>query len=482
MSLKQKTISGLVWSFAGNFAGQITSFVVGIILARLLSPREYGLIGMIVIFIALTRVFINSGFSQALIRKKDCSETDFSTVFYFNSIAGIIFYILIYFAAPYISVFFGEPDLIKITRVIGLIIIIEALTIIQTVKLTKEVNFKLQTQVKLFASFFSGSLGVILAFKDCGVWSLVFKSIAESAMISSLLWIFNHWRPQKKFNFQALKELFGFSSKLLASDIIDKIYSNIFNLVIAKFFSAVELGLYTRGQMFKNLASETLTEVVGKVSFPVMSSIQNEPNRLKANYRTILLSTQYIISILMFILAAIAEPLILTLIGEKWAGAIIYLQLLCFVGILYPLHAVSRNIMYVFGEGSMVLKLKIITKALALPAILAGIFLGIIPMVVVMIFSSIIEMMIKINLAGKLVNYPIRQQLKDMASSFFIALFIGAILFGLNHLLSLRPIWILALQLLTGVSLTILISEVTKNTEYKFLKQIAKEGYLNLVS
>ncbi|MDY0278650.1 MAG: oligosaccharide flippase family protein, partial [Acholeplasma sp.] len=281
-------------------------------------------------------------------------------------------------------------------------------------------------------------------------------------------------------SFQVLKELFGFSSKLLASDIIDKIYYNIYNLVIAKFFSARELGLYTRGQMFKNIVSESLTEVVGKVSFPVLASMQNEPNRLRANYKTILTSTQFIISIFMFVLAAIAEPLILTLIGEKWIGSVIYLQLLCFIGLLYPLHAISRNMMYVFGKSSLILKLQIFTKALAVPAILIGIFWGIIPMVLVMILTSIVEMMIKTGLAGKLVNYTLKQQLRDMSSSFFIALFIGAILVGINYYLSFSPIWILIIQLITAAALTILISEIAKNSEYKFIKQIAIEGLINV--
>lgn len=474
-SLKQQTISGMTWGFAGNFAGQAIGFIIGLILARLLSPKEYGLIGMVTVFIVLTEPFINSGFNEALIRKAKCSEKDYSSVFYFNLCAGIVFYLLIFFTAPFISSFFKEPEIIRITRAIGIIIIINAASLIQATILTKEVNFKLLTKINLASSLVSGIFGIVLAFRGLGVWALVIRTITDHFIRSCLLWIINNWRPHGIFSLQIIKELFGFSSRILVSAIIDKIYSNIYNLVIAKFFSAKELGLYTRGQMFKNFASESITEVIGRVSFPILSQIQNDPDRLQSTYKTTLITTQYIVSILMLVLASIAEPLILTLIGEKWMGSVIYLQLLCFIGLLYPMHAITRNLMYVFGRSKLVLRLQVFTKILAIPAIIVGIFVGIIPMILVMIATSLTEMIVKTHLAGKLVNYPLITQLKDMAPSFLLAVTTGGILFILNLILKSTPAITLTVQITTGAIMILSFSEFFKIREYILLKSIIKE-------
>jgi teichuronic acid exporter len=472
-SLKQKTISGLSWSFAGNFAGQAISFVIGIILARLLSPREYGLIGMVTIFTILTQPFINSGFSQALIRKENCTDTEFSTVFYFNLFAGIFFYGIIYLAAPYISAFFNEPELTRITRVIGLIIIIDAATIIQTTILIKDVNFKLQTKIGLGASVVSGILGIVLAFKGFGVWSLVFRTMADHIIRSLFLWVNNRWKPQRVFSLPALKELFGFSSKLLASAILDKVYYNIYNLVIAKYFSAKELGLFTRAKMFKDLIAQNLSEMVGSVSFPILASIQDEPQRLKVTYRRIFTSINFIVWVALFVLAAIAEPLIITLIGVKWIDSVIYLQLLCFVGVFYPTHALTRNILYVYGRSGLFFRLQIFTKALAVPAILNGVFFGIKYMILTMIVGGFFEFLVKVYYSGKVVNYSLISQIKDLVPTFFLATTIGIALYTVSFFLNTAPIITLIIQLSIGLVLTIGLSELFKLREYLFIKEVA---------
>lgn len=473
MSLKQKTISGLSWSFAGNFAGQSISFLIGIILARLLSPREYGLIGMVTIFTILTQPFINSGFSQALIRKKSCTDIEFSTVFYFNLFTGIFFYCIIFLAAPYISTFFNEPELTKITRVIGLIIIIDAATIIQSTILTKDVNFKLQTQIGLGASVVSGILGIVLAFMGFGVWSLVYKTLAQQIIRSFLLWVNNRWRPKKVFSFHALTELFGFSSKLLASAILDKVYYNIYNLVIAKYFSAKELGLFTRAKMFKDLIAQNLSEMVGSVSFPVLASMQDEPQRLKDSYKRIFTSINFIVWIALFILAAIAESLIVTFIGEQWLDSVIYLQLLCFVGVFYPTHALTRNILYVFGRSGLAFRLEVFTKILAIPAIFTGVFFGIKYMILAMIVGGLIEFMVKAYYSGEIVNYSILSQIKDLVPTFFLALLNGISLYLIGILINTNPIFTLFVQLTTGLILTLGLSELLKYSDYLFIKEVA---------
>ncbi|MFT6842893.1 MAG: teichuronic acid exporter, partial [Psychroserpens sp.] len=339
-SLKQKTVSGLLWSFIDNFSKLGLTFVIGIILARLLDPREFGLIGMITIFIALSQSLVDSGFTQALIRKKDCTQADYSTVFYFNLFVGIILYTVLFFYAGAISRFFDEPQLLLIVQVVGLSIIVNAFTIVQRARLIKAINFKLQTKISIIASMSSGIIGIMMAYSGYGVWSLVFKTLLGFTITSLLLWIWNKWKPSFEFSRNSFKEMFSFGYKLLTSGLIDTAYRNIYLLVIGKYFSAAELGFYTRADQFSNLPSQNITSVIQRVSYPVLAEIQHDIPRLKTAYQKIIKSTMLITFVSMIILAVVAKPLVLTLIGEKWLPSVIYLQLLSFGGMLYPLHAI----------------------------------------------------------------------------------------------------------------------------------------------
>ena len=362
MTLKQKTISGLKWSFIDNTANIGLSFIIGIILARLLSPQEFGLIGMITIFIALASSFVNSGFSQALIRKQNCSQTDYSTIFYFNLIVGVVFYLLLFFTAGNISSFFNEPLLKPMVRVLSLGIIINALTLIQSTRLTKQINFKLQTKISIISTVISGAVGIVMAYRGFGVWSLIAKTIIGYFLTSVFLWYWNKWKPSFIFSISSFKELFSFGSKLLVSGIIDTIYRNVYYLVIGKYFSAVELGYYTRADQFQALPSSNLQGIIGRVSYPVMATIQDDIPRLREAYTKLIRSTMLITFVLMLGMAAIARPMILTLIGENWEPCVIYVQMLCFVGMFYPLHALNLNMLQIQGRSDLFLRLEIIKK------------------------------------------------------------------------------------------------------------------------
>jgi O-antigen/teichoic acid export membrane protein len=472
LNLKQKTVSGLAWSFTSNFLGQTISFVIGIILARLLTPREYGLVGMVIIFTYLANPFVNSGFSQAIIRKKNCTQTDFSTVFYFNMFVAFIFYILLYFSAPYISKFFNEPELTRISRIIGIVVITDAASIIQTTLLTKDLDFRLQSKVTLIATIIPGALSIILAFKGFGVWSLVYRTLLNSFLFSAILWLKNKWKPEWIFKISVLKEMFGFSSKLLASGILDQLYYNIYGLVIGKFFAAKELGYYTRAKMFKDLGSEVISETISKVTYPVLSSIQDEPKRLKANYISILLSTMFIVFGIMFFLTAISETLILALIGDQWRGSVVYLQLLSIVGIFFPLHSITKNILYVYGKSTLYFNLQLFTKALAVPVIIIGVFYGLTFMIYAMILSGFIEFIIKAYYSGKLIDYPVMNLLKDLLPSFLLTLTAGMILVIIKSFVALTPLpMFLILSIVWIITLTGM-AEAFKLKEYLFVKEI----------
>ena len=474
-TLRQKTVSGLSWSFIDSISGQGIQFIVGIILARMLTPREFGLIGMITIFIAVSESFINSGFSSALIRKKECTQADYSTVFFYNLTAGAIFFTILLFSAPAISGFFKEPELKPIIQVLGAVLIIDSATIIQRTILTKQINFKLQTRISVIAALGSGAMAIGMAYSGFGVWSLVAQRLCKQAINSFLLWLWNKWKPIAVFSRQSFRELFGFGSKLLASGLIDTIYRNVYYLIIGKFFSAKELGYYTRADQFNALPSQSLTGVIGRVSYPILSSIQDDANRLKASYQQLIRSTMFITFTLMVGMAAVAEPMVVGLIGEKWKPSIIYLQMLCFTGMLYPLHALNLNMLQVKGRSDLFLRLEVIKKILAVPVIVIGIFWGIRVMIAGMMLNSVIALYINSYWSGRMIGYPFRQQISDILPSFSLSLAMAISVYLLGLILTYAPILNLLIQVTAGAAFILVFSEMAKFKDYLFIKEIVME-------
>jgi len=475
MSLKQKTIKGLTWSFIDNFSNQGIVFLVGIILARLLSPKEYGLIGMITIFIAISQSFIDSGFSDALIQKKECSEDDYTTVFYFNLAIGIIFYVLLFFAAGVISNFYNEEKLLLLVRVLGVNLIINSFGVIQRTLRTKTLNFKLQAKISVVSSSFSGILGIGMAYWGCGVWSLVGKTIAQNLCSVVLFWLSSNWKSRGSFSFSSLKELFGFGSRLLLSGLLNTAYKNSYYLIIGKYYSASELGFYTRAEQFKNLPSKNFTGIIQRVTYPVLSSIQDEPQKLKEGYKKLIKSSMLISSILMLGMAAVAPTMILVLIGQKWLPAAVYLQLLCFAAIFYPLHVLNLNMLAVQGRSDLFLRLEIIKKILAVPTIIIGIILGIKIMIIGMIANSLIAYYLNSYWSGKFIGYSMSEQVKDIMPSFLLSAFTGLIVFITGIVLHAVPLVMLIAQITFGAAMFLGICELLKIQDYLYLKDIVAE-------
>ncbi len=478
MSLKQKTVDGLLWSFIDQFAYIGITFIASIILARLLSPSEFGLIGMITVFIAVSESFINSGFSSALIRKKDCTDTDYSTVFYFNLVVGILFFNILFFSASAIAKFFNEPQLKAIVQVLSVVLIIDSLSLIQRTILTKRVDFKLQARISIIASVVSGIIAVSLAFAEFGVWSLVAQRISKQGINSYLLWIWNRWRPLSVFSKKSFGELFGFGSKLLISGLIDALYRNIYYLVIGKFFSAQELGYYTRADEFKRIPSQNLNLIIGRVSYPVLSSIQEDKSRLKSNYQRLIRSTMLVTLVLMLGMAAVAEPMVITLIGEKWRPSIIYLQMLCFVGMMYPINSLNMNVLQVQGRSDLFLRLEVIKKILAVPTIILGVFMGIKIMIVGLIFNSIIAYYLNSYWSGLLIGYSFREQIKDIIPTFILAVSIAIPVYFAGVYLPYSFLAKLIIQIIFGIVLFFGICEIVKIRDYIYIKQIFIENFI----
>ncbi len=475
MTLKRKTISGLIWGSVDSFANQGIQFIVGLILARILSPREFGLVGMLTIFIAISQAFIESGFTSALIRKKDCTQEDYSTIFYFNILSGIFFYLLLILFSGIISSFFNEPQLKILIIILGIGLILNSLSIVQRTILTKELNFKLQMKVSIVSSVGSGILAIVMAYYGFGVWSLIALTLSRFGLNSLFLWLWTQWVPSRVFSKASFKELFSFGSKLMISGLIDTVYRNVYNLVIGKYFSAIELGYYSMADQFQAMPSQNLSSVVGRVSYPVFSMIQEDSVKLKSAYRRVIKSTMLVTFVFVFGMIATAEPLISTLIGEKWISSVIYLQLLCFAGMIYPLHAINLNVLQLKGRSDLFLRVEIIKKLLVVPVVVIGVLMGIKVMIYGIIIINIISYFINSYWSGEFVGYSSSQQLKDIFPSFLLAVFVGIIIYSFGSIIHVSNWLKLLVQILTGAILTITIAESIKLVDYIYLKEIIIE-------
>lgn len=472
MSIKKKAIDGFRWSLIDNLSRQAITFIIGIILARILSPREFGLIGMTTIFIAVSNTFLDGGFGAALIRKKECNQDDYSTVFFYNLIVSVISYLLIVIFAGNISDFFKEPQLKTIIQVLGAVLIIDAFAMIQQTILIKRIDFKLQTRISVISNVVSGVIGVILAYSGFGVWSLVFKRLAGSLLSAIFLWIWNKWIPSLVFSIKSFKEMFSFGSKLLLSKLIQTVYRNIYLLIIGKYFSAKDLGYYTRADQFSTLPIGSFTIVIERVTYPVLSTIHDDVQQMKSAYKRLIKSTALISFMMMLGLAVVSKPLILTLIGEKWLSSVAYLQLLCLVGMFYPLHALNLNILNVLGRSDLYLRLGIIKKILAVPIIIMGIYFGIKIMILGMLVISFFAYYINSYWSGKFINYSILEQARDIFPSFLLASFTAATVYFIGILIDLKMGLLLGVQILSGIFIFISLSELMKFKDYRYLKKI----------
>lgn len=470
-SLKDKTVKGVGWSAIDNVAQYVVSFVVSIVLARLLSPDDYGLIGIIAIFTTICTALIDGGFGDALIRKKDVTADDYNTAFIVNLGISIFLYAVIFVGSPLIASFFGRDELIALTRVSSLGIIIGALSLVQLKRLTKRIDFKSQTKITVIASVTSGAVGIIMAFLGCGVWSLVAQGLVSQALRTVLLWFYNKWAPSLKFSKSSFKELFGFGWKMLLTGLLDSVWKELYQVVVGKFYSPATLGQYTRAKQFSMLFSKNLTSVIQRVTFPVLSNIQDEKERMVSAYRRIIKTTMFITVICMFSLGAVSEPLLYCLIGPKWHEAAVYLPLICITGSLYPLHAINLNMLMVQGRSDLFLGLEIIKKIIAIGPLLVGAFIGIMPMLYVSLFTNIIAYFLNSYYSGKLIGYSSWMQIKDVAPSYGVATAVALSVYFLKYL----PIsnWIiLPMQIVLGALVFILVCRMIKLEEFEETKQL----------
>lgn len=443
-------------------------------MARILTPEDYGLVGMLAIFIAVSQSLIDSGFSQALIRKQDRSEIDNSTVFYFNVAVGIILYAILFLSAPLIASFYNEPLLTPITRAIGLSLVFNSLTVVQRALLTVKLDFKTQAQASLSGAIVSGIIGIYMAYAGYGVWSIVWQQLSNLAIITLLLWILSHWKPIWSYSWKSFKELFGFGSKLLASGLLDTIYRNMYLIVIGKVFKASELGFYTRAHQFTDFASSNITGIFQRVTYPVLCTIQNDDVRLSDVYRRLLKTSAFIIFPLMMGLAAVAKPMVISFLTEKWLFCATLIQILCLSQMWYPVHAINLNLLQVKGRSDLFLRLEIIKKILGVVILCVTLPFGLIVMCWGMLASSIISLIINTYYTGKLIHLGFFKQMKDLLPILLLSLATGSVVYLTVTFIPMNSWVALSIGMAEGILIYTIFARLFKFSEFSELISIIR--------
>lgn len=408
----------MMWSALDKFTVQSGQFVIGIILARLLMPEDFGLIGMLSIFFAISQAFIDSGMGSGLIQKKERSDLDFSTVFVFNFAVSLLFYLLLFFTAPLIARFYEIPQLTLLTRVLGLNIIVNALAIVQRSKLVINIDFRTIAKVNMISVLSGGALAVYFAFTGWGVWALVFQNLIRSTLSVILFWLLSHWKPSLAFSVSSFKKLFGFGSKLLISGLYGHALHEIYNVMIGKVYSAADLGFYTRSKQFAEVSSGTVTTVVQQVTYPILASLQDDRERLVSVFSRLIRMTAFLIFPAMALLSLLADPLIMLFLTEKWAPAIVLLQWICFARVLTPISSINMNILNAVGRSDLFLKVDLSKIPIILATLLITIPMGVKAIVIGNVINSALSYIIDTRLPGKLYGYGILQQLRAMIPVF----------------------------------------------------------------
>ena len=470
-NIKDKTVKGTIWSAADAFLGQGVTFIVGLVLARLLSPGEYGLIGIVTIFITILLGIVDSGFSNALIRKIKVDEEDYNTLFIVNMAMSVLMYALLFFGSPVIARFFAQSQLVLLCRVLGLLLIFQALSIVQYTILSRKIDFKTKTKASVISAVASGILGITMAHVGFGVWSLVVQQLSRQLIYSVCLSFFNRWRPKLEFSSGSFRYMWGFGWKLMLSGLLERTWNQLYQMVVGKYYSAASLGQYTRADQFANIFSSNLTSIVQRVSYPVLSQIQNDKERMVAVYRRVIKLTMFVTATLMISLAAVSEPLLYCLIGPQWYEASTYLPLICFNLVLYPLHAINLNILQVKERTDIFLYLEIVKKTIAIIPVSIGVFFNIYWMLMASTFLGVICFFLNSYYSGKELGYTSWMQLRDVAHIFALAVTIALAVYFLKYL----PInyWIvLPLQVLVGTAVFFIVCNKTKIPEYEETKMM----------
>ncbi|MGC9374925.1 MAG: lipopolysaccharide biosynthesis protein [Bacteroidales bacterium] len=444
-SFKKKTISGIIWSLSEKLGVQGIRFILGILMARLLMPADYGLIGMLTVFFAISSVLVDGGFSVGLIQIEKIDKQDESSVFYFNIIISLLLYFLFWFMAPQISTFYGQEELNLLTKILSLNIIINAFYLVQGARLQRKMDFKLLMKLRMISASVSGVTGVILAYKGFGVWSLVVQTLLGSFILTILCWISVKWVPELNFNINSIKKIFSFSSKILLTNLSRSFFDNIYLLIIGKVFQPQELGFYTKSKQFQELPVKNISVAISAVTFSAYSRMQTDPRRMKNAAKKTLLYTYFFFFPLMFFLIGASEPLIILLLTEKWATIIPYFQLLCLGGMLHPFNSVNINLLVAKGRSDLNLKISFIKDMIRIINIVITYRWGIMAIIIGETLIQVISLFINTYFIKRLFDYSLIEQIKEVYPYFFMGIVI-LLVSQLINLINLNNVFLLLMQ------------------------------------
>lgn len=476
-SSKSKTVNGFKWGVIDNFANSGVTFLVGLVLARLLSAEEFGVLGIITIFINLSITIIDGGLATALIRKKNVNELECNTVFYSNLCISIFLMLLLLVSSDFIASFFEQPILSSTLSVMSLVLLINAFSLLPKTILIRNLDFKSQAIFSLVSSLLSGIIGITMAYCGFGVWSLVGQQLSRQTFLMCGYWIAGKWRPRWMFSRTCFIDLFGFGSKLLVANLINSIFKDSFLTVIGKIYSPRDLGFYNRAEQFNTILSSNFGQIVRKVSLPSLSQIQDDEVRLRATYRKLMRYIAILSFAAVFTLAAIAEPLIIVLIGEKWLPSVKLLQIMSLYAAIYPLNMLNLNVLNLRRRSDYLLKLEIIKKILFIPVIAVGFFFKLEVMLWAAVIYYYIEFFINGWYSKRLIGYGIFDQVKDLSGVYIISMFVAILVYTMTAL-SLSNWLILISQLFVSVLLLVIIYKITKQPEVEEIEEYCKTKIL----
>ena len=470
---KGKVLSNFLWRFAERSGAQIVAFVVSIILARVLAPEDYGTIALVTVFTTILQVFIESGMGNALIQKKDADDLDFSSVFYFNVVACLVMYGVMFWASPWIAEFYHTPELTPVVRVLSLTLVISGIKNIQQAYVSRTMQFKRFFYATLGGTIGAAVLGITMAYQGYGVWALVAQQLFNATIDTIILWLTVKWRPKWMFSLKRLKELFSFGWKLLMSGLIDRFYNELRQLIIGRMYSSSDLAYYNRGQQLPNVIVNNINTSIDSVLFPAMSKQQDDVNKVRNMTRRSIKTSTYIMAPMMMGLAFMAEGVVKFLLTDKWLFCVPYLRIFCITYMFYPLHTANLNAVKAMGRSDLFLGLEIAKKVVGMALLLVSMWFGVLAMAYSMLVSSLINQIINAWPNKKLLNYSYVAQIKDILPNIILALVMGVGIYMIGFL-PLPLILIITIQVLLGVVIYVGSSVLTKNDSFTYLFETVK--------
>lgn len=472
-NIKQKVMSGLIWKFAERISAQLVTFIVSIVLARLLDPSHYGAIAIVNIFIALANVFVVSGFGNSLIQKKDADDTDFSSVFYFNILMSIVMYAIVFFCSPIVAGFYSMPILTPVLRVMGLRLIVAGINSVQHAYVARHMLFKRFFWSTLGGTLVSGVVGIIMAYQGFGIWSLVAQYMTNTTVDTIVLLFTVKWRPKLLFSLKRLGRMFAYGWKLLVSALLETGYNELRSLVIGRMYTPSDLAYYNKGRQFPNLVVTNINSSIQSVLFPAMANNQDKRDQVKAMCRRSIRTSSYIMLPLMVGLALVAEPFVKLLLTEKWLPCVPYLQISCFVMAFMPIHTANLQAIKAIGRSDIFLKLEIIKKIMGLAVLLLSMRYGVFAIALSGILSTILSTIINSYPNKNLIGYSYFEQIRDLFNG-IIPLLVMSLVVYLIGPLNINELPLIIVQVVVGIIAYVVVSALTKNDSFMYIYGIVK--------